>query len=241
MQSAACFRFGLDPSGCTPKSRLISRYAAQFTDLFFTSYSFPEGKSMSMEIGDKKVDFTATGLIMQASVKEWISGYWWSRISHNGTAQDTMMRFSAEDLTHLPGGRDAHRDLLVRALQARARNEFTWFDLAAAAIEAAAVAPEDVREEALYLDVPVIGLIVAIGDQEAFTEQLWSALEAHRAYYSKNEYRTCWSDGFISIPILAACCMAIDDGMTIDIETDYLPRYLLDHPAWMFELDGTVT
>ncbi|MFT3662383.1 MAG: immunity 49 family protein [Gordonia sp. (in: high G+C Gram-positive bacteria)] len=127
----------------------------------------------------------------------------------------------------------------MRALQSRARDEFTWFDLAAAAVEAAAVAPEDVREEALYLDVPVIGLIVAIGDQEAFTEQLGSALEAHRAYYSKNEYRTCRSDGFVSIPILAACCMAIDDGMTIDIETDYLPRYLLDHPAWMFELDDT--
>lgn len=74
-------------------------------------------------------------------------------------------------------------------------------------------------------------------DQANFTEQLTDALTDHRAYWSANEARSDTPRGFVSLPLLGPCAMAFDEGITIDVESDYLPIELIQNPPWMFELD----
>lgn len=95
-------------------------------------------------------------------------------------------------------------------------------------------APPDLMLQILY---PPIDLFYRfLGEQRVeFNDSLAQALQWHDAYWSaddddRRENRT----GMIAAGPLAMTCLAYDAGLPIDIESDYLPRHIVQR-SWLGE------
>jgi len=64
-------------------------------------------------------------------------------------------------------------------------------------------------------------------DQKAFDEAMWKALEGHKHYYSKAEGKRDIM-GMIALRPLAMAVWAKDLGITTTVESDYIPRWIID-------------
>ncbi|MEY3445191.1 MAG: hypothetical protein RLZZ519_3472 [Bacteroidota bacterium] len=63
------------------------------------------------------------------------------------------------------------------------------------------------------------------GNHKAAEAAVAGALQSHKDFWGSDEN---WqnADGWISLPLLHACAYAYDHGMKIDVESDYIPRWL---------------
>jgi hypothetical protein len=76
--------------------------------------------------------------------------------------------------------------------------------------------------------IPILDLMQAIveGDNAKFNDYLVEALEGHKKYYGTKDNAMA-TPGWLSMRILATCAMAVDaKGFAIDVESDYIPRWL---------------
>ncbi|WP_116248438.1 Imm49 family immunity protein [Nocardiopsis sp. FIRDI 009] len=76
--------------------------------------------------------------------------------------------------------------------------------------------------------VPLSQLVA--GDREGFALALADALEAHRDAFSAGDKRGD-SRGLVNTRLLALACLARARGWDVPVESDYLPRGVLDHAA----------
>ncbi|WP_325065088.1 immunity 49 family protein [Streptomyces apocyni] len=73
-------------------------------------------------------------------------------------------------------------------------------------------------------------------EQAEFNEALAESLRWHKEYWTTDEERSLSSDGLVALGPLAIACLAHDADMPIDVESDYLPKALLEY-AWVGEID----
>lgn len=101
--------------------------------------------------------------------------------------------------------------------------------------EALRVADRELMLKILY---PPLNLFLQFikRDEEKFNLGLVQALELHKEYWTKDEDRRLTTDGAVALGPLAIACLAHDAGMTIEVESDYLPRHLLQR-SWLGEFD----
>jgi hypothetical protein len=94
------------------------------------------------------------------------------------------------------------------------------------------------RELALRLIYPPINLFYryVVRDHEGFNAALRQALQLHRDYWAKDEERAIDCAGWVAFEPLAMTCLAYDAGFPIEVESEYLPKHLLEH-SWIGELD----
>ncbi|MFE9968973.1 immunity 49 family protein [Streptomyces sp. NPDC005525] len=69
-----------------------------------------------------------------------------------------------------------------------------------------------------------------------FNESLAKALTWQKEYWTANEARSLSGEGLVALGPLAIACMARDADMPIEIESEYLPKELLEF-GWVGELD----
>ncbi|AZQ65178.1 hypothetical protein EI427_23480 [Flammeovirga pectinis] len=80
---------------------------------------------------------------------------------------------------------------------------------------------------------PIIGVYDALfrQNEQLFNEKLLKAIQLHKEYYNDQSEDTDHSphasDGFISWFLLAPICLAYDRGMKIEVQSDYLPEWLI--------------
>jgi hypothetical protein len=70
-------------------------------------------------------------------------------------------------------------------------------------------------------------------DDAKFNDSLYNALELHRRYWSTEEERNS-PNGYVALGPLAIACLARDVGVTIEVESEYLPANLLTG-SWVGE------
>jgi hypothetical protein len=75
---------------------------------------------------------------------------------------------------------------------------------------------------------PQIGLWKAIlhNDNSAAVTSLTFSLECHKKFWGTEKNRQD-KNGWISLPLLAACAYAYDHGMDLNVESDYIPRWIV--------------
>lgn len=93
----------------------------------------------------------------------------------------------------------------------------------------------------LHVTNPQVDVIAAIvsKDQVAFDSALETALNLHRTYYDTDRPgfgRPGDPFSWISFGLLAICRLALDHGLEIRIESDYIPRWLLGFDFHAVEL-----
>ncbi|MBT2421256.1 immunity 49 family protein [Streptomyces sp. ISL-22] len=86
------------------------------------------------------------------------------------------------------------------------------------------------RSAVLNIMYPPMNLLTQLvrGDQDRFNTELAKTIEWHKDCWTRDEERARDSDGLIALGPLAIACLALDSGFTIEVESEYLPKYLLD-------------
>ncbi|MEV0599864.1 immunity 49 family protein [Streptomyces sp. NPDC050315] len=113
----------------------------------------------------------------------------------------------------------------------------TWNTLATAvngtAPEATRIASTELMLKILY---PPLELFHRYQRQEAdrFNAALVDALTWHKEYWTADEARNRNGEGLVALGPLAIACMAHDAGLPIEVESEYLPKALLER-SWIGE------
>lgn len=97
----------------------------------------------------------------------------------------------------------------------------------------ATVAPRDLLQGFLYPPINLFYHFVR-RDTTGFSPALEEALKLHRAYWTLSEERSTDIDGAIALGPLAIACWAYDGELPIEVESEYLPKHLLQH-SWLGE------
>jgi hypothetical protein len=110
----------------------------------------------------------------------------------------------------------------ARALLLRARE--------LAGPEHATVAPEWAKRVGRPL--AELALRIAEGEPGAFNAALATAVQQHKAYWGKNVKllglsRRDWHEGIVARWLLGLACLAHDRGIPIDVESDYIPAWII--------------
>ncbi len=94
------------------------------------------------------------------------------------------------------------------------------------------------REMMLRVIYPPINLFFRylLGDHDAFNAELAKAIELHKEYWTGDEERASESTGQVAWEPLAITCLAYDAGFPIEVESDYLPKHLIER-SWVGEFD----
>lgn len=74
-------------------------------------------------------------------------------------------------------------------------------------------------------------------DSRKFNEALVAALESHSRYWTNDDpeaLRPNDPEGFVAWRVLGPACLAMDRGLTLGVESEYLPKNLL-HGSWVGE------
>lgn len=99
--------------------------------------------------------------------------------------------------------------------------------------DAIAIAPRDLVQHVLYPPINLFHRFVR-KDEEGFNEALVEALQQHRAYWTADEARAKDAAGRVALGPLALACLAHDGGIPIEVESEYLPKHLLQR-GWLGE------
>ena len=84
--------------------------------------------------------------------------------------------------------------------------------------------PGAIFDFALRINGPVIDLFTSLltADEKNFNRQLQHALELHKKYYSQSDEYSIVSEGLVSLPLSALKILALNQGLKVDITSDYL-------------------
>ncbi|MCX5013156.1 immunity 49 family protein [Streptomyces sp. NBC_00555] len=107
----------------------------------------------------------------------------------------------------------------------------TW-DTLVRAVDGTDPAHVRIADKELMLKIlyPPLNLFHRYLGQESklFNEALAEALTWHKEYWTANEARSRSGEGLVALGPLAIACMARDAGMPIEVESEYLPKELLE-------------
>ncbi|MEU7066507.1 immunity 49 family protein [Streptomyces sp. NPDC046161] len=98
------------------------------------------------------------------------------------------------------------------------------------------IAGKDLMLKILYPPINLFCRYVT-RDNTLFNEALVEALTWHKEYWTANEARAKSGEGLVALGPLAIACMARDAGMPIEVESEYLPKELLEF-GWADEVDA---
>ncbi|MGW2256157.1 immunity 49 family protein [Kitasatospora sp. NPDC001660] len=126
----------------------------------------------------------------------------------------------------------------IRALQlAWSGDPQLWDPLVAAvrgtAPENARIASTELMLKILYPPLELFQLYLR-RETESFNQTLVNALTWHKEYWTANEARSLSAAGLVALAPLAMACLAYDADMPIEVESEYLPHYLV-HRTWVGE------
>ena len=180
---------------------------------------------------DQYATLPATGPTDATHVGNWRIGWWLAYILRDRGAVDRLAAVPIDLLRRSSSRGDECQYLFVESLQGYEKRTSDWSTKLQAALEASDPERVDLSDEEFVLNilVPEMQMLfrLAIGEIAPFNEALQFALERHKKYWSKAS-RKRDPDGYLALGPLAISSVAFDAGMPIDVESEYLPKWLLE-------------
>ncbi|MFI5769903.1 immunity 49 family protein [Streptomyces sp. NPDC051658] len=173
-----------------------------------------------------------------ADAGNWLSAFWLAVICREQQRMTQLCEIPLERLRAPEGAYDEYIYHWVDALQTYWLRRPGLVEKLTAAIEmsepsVARIAPPDLLQGQLYPPINLFYHFVT-RDTEGFTPALIETLKLHQAYWTLTEERTTDINGSITLGPLAIACLAYDGKFPIGVESDYLPKHLLQH-TWLGE------
>ncbi|WP_327353035.1 immunity 49 family protein [Streptomyces sp. NBC_01304] len=172
-----------------------------------------------------------SGAAPWAHAGNWLTAFWLSCVCRDRERTNDLCQVPVSLLRESGADFDPYIYAWVEALQAYWRKQPELGDKLVEAVDgtgAEAVRPA-LRSAVLNLMYPPMNLLTQLvrKDQDRFNTELAKAVEWHKGYWTRSEKLEQDPDGFLALAPLALACLALDSGFTVDVESAYLPEYLL--------------
>ncbi|MCX2953034.1 immunity 49 family protein [Lentzea sp. NEAU-D7] len=193
---------------------------------------------VTFRIGDTDITLPATGPKSSANAGEWTTAMALAMICRDRPRIDLLAGFPVDVLRASGGQADEFQYDWIKTLQLYWRAEEGLIDTLLRAMqgadpEADTIAGAEMVAKLLYPPMELFYLLTQREDAR-FNDSLAKALELHSSYWTETSERTNDPEGFVAWRVLAVACLAKDAGVEITVESDYLPRNLLDG-TWVGE------
>jgi len=207
----------------------------QLGSAIFALFGAAEG-AVECRINRKLRTIPATGPMSAADAGTWLSAFWLAVICRDQDRMTQLSEIPLERLRSPEGSYDQYIYHWVDTLQSWWLRRPDLADKLIATIEAsdptvARIAPQDLLQCVLYPPINLFYHYVR-NDRDGFAPALADALKLHKTYWTLNEDRAKDIDGSIALGPLAITCLAYDAEFPLDIESDYLPKHLLQR-TWL--------
>ncbi|MEV5602868.1 immunity 49 family protein [Streptomyces sp. NPDC052299] len=230
-------RCAIDPRASKVETWEATVNAMQVSSALFAASAVNEG-TVECRINRKLRTIPAAGPLSMADAGNWLSAFWLAVICRDEKRMTQLSEIPLERLRSPQGQYDEYIYHWVDTLQTWWLRGLGLADKLIATIEAsdpsvAQIAPRDLMDGVLYPPINLFYHYVR-QDRDGFAPALADALKLHKAYWTLTEDRTTDIDGSIALGPLAIACLAHDADFPLDIESDYLPKHLLQR-TWIGE------
>jgi hypothetical protein len=190
--------------------------------------SLPEGE-YEVFAGEGDPVMLPAGVNSYSNGLSWLHGFYLGVACRETHLNERLAEIPVDILKQTTTRSDEYLYLQIEALQSFWKGAA---DTPQRVIEAMkATDPEVIKvgtvDAALNIAVPEIDLLFRLleNDSVAFNESLIKALERHKKHSSKENLKND-PRGFIAVGILGLVSIAYERGMTIEVESDYIPKYI---------------
>ncbi|MFD5073218.1 immunity 49 family protein [Streptomyces sp. NPDC058371] len=227
----------IDPRAAAVETWEATVTAMQLGSALFAVTGANEG-AVECRIDRKMRSLRAIGPLSTADAGTWLQAFWLAVICREQDRMTQLCEIPLERLRAPEGQYDEYIYHWVDTLQTYWLRQPGLVEKLTAAFQAsdpsvARVAPRDLLQGVLCPPINLFYHFVR-KDEEGFGPALVEALKLHRAYWTLSEERAADIDGSIALGPLAIACLAYDGGIPIEVESDYLPKHLLQ-PSWLGE------
>lgn len=193
---------------------------------------------VTFRIEDRELTVPATGPKSTADVGNWHSAMAMAMICRDRARIDLLAGFPVEVLRAAGGQADEFQYDWVRTLQLYWTSGEGLIDTLLSAMrgadpEADTIAGSEMVAKLLYPPLELFYLLTQREDAR-FNESLAKALELYRSYWTATAERANTPEELVAWRVLAIACLARDAGVEITVESDYLPKHLLEG-TWVGE------
>ncbi|MFB7596060.1 immunity 49 family protein [Streptomyces sp. NPDC056160] len=217
--------------------------AMQVGSALFTSATASAGP-VACRIGvDGEVrNLPATGPQFYLNAGSWVTSWYLATICRENSRLEQLARVPVSFLRQSGAEFDEYMYDWVEALQNfwQGRAEVMWDKVVAAVNktdpDVAHIADRDLLLKILYPPLELFHLYQR-REVERFNETLANSLTWHKEYWTASEERAQSTDGLVALAPLALACMARDADFPIDVESEYLPKELLQF-GWVGEVES---
>ncbi|MGW0731721.1 immunity 49 family protein [Streptomyces sp. NPDC002851] len=227
-----------------PRAAQLPTWEAWVTSMQVGSAMFAaavtQEASAQCRIADKVRSIPATGPQHYTDAENWLTAFWLAVICRE---QDRMTQLMNVPLSLLRASGAAYDDFVyswIEALQTAWRQGGDLGPLLTAAMNgsepsAVSIADPDLVQKIWYPPINLFFLYVT-REPGQFNEALADALRWHKSYWTHDEDLAIESSGLVALGPLAMACLAYDANMPIEVESEYLPKHLLQR-SWLGEFD----
>nr|WP_237556545.1 immunity 49 family protein [Streptomyces sp. SID5464] len=214
--------------------------AMQTGSALFAAATAPEGASITCRIKEQEQTLPATGPESYLNAGTWVTAFYLAMICRDNDRLHRLAEVPISFLRESGAVFDEYIYSWVEALQSFWLGRPDVGDKLIAAVdgtgpEALRYADADLMSKILY--PPMILLYRVIRrDPAEFNKALADALRWHKAYWTADLDRATSADGLVALGPLAMACLARDQGITVGVESKYLPKALLGY-AWIGEIE----
>ncbi|WP_411129736.1 immunity 49 family protein [Streptomyces sp. x-19] len=211
--------------------------AMQLGSALFAAAGVSEG-TIQCRINRELRNIPALGPSSFADAGNWLTSFWLAVVCRDQKRMTELCEIPLDRLRSPEGAYDEYIYHWVDVLQTYWLQRPGLVDKLIAAIEtshpdAVSVTPRDLLQAVLYPPINLFHRFVT-KDEQGFNQALLEALELHKAYWTADEDRTADPDGRIALGPLAIACLAYDGGIPVEVESEYLPKHLLQR-GWLGE------
>lgn len=214
--------------------------AMQAGSALFAAATAPQGTSVTCRIKGRERVLPATGPESHLNAGTWVTSFYLAMICRDN---DRLRRLAEVPVSLLRDSGAVFDDYVyswVEALQSFWLGRQDVGEKLVAAVDGTApeafrYADAELMSKILY--PPLILLYRVIRrDAAPFNKALADALRWHKAYWTADEDRANRADGLVALGPLAMACLARDQGLPVEVESDYLPKALLEY-SWIGEIE----
>jgi hypothetical protein len=206
----------------------------------------PTSGTVDCKIWTETVTIPATGPMSWSNEGMWLQALFFTMICRERERTDFLCAVPEDFLraSEQGGVPYPYMEHWGRALRTWWLREDEHYDHLIAAVRAAdPEAPGLDRagsEHIALLALPRMKMFKGIveNDEAAFNDALFEALELHRTYWTRDSERAADPSSHVALEPLGLACLARELGLTIDVQSAYLPEALLDG-RWIGEFPTT--
>lgn len=230
-------RLAVDPNGSSIDTWEAVVSAMQVGSALFASASAGEG-TVECRIDHEIRTIPAAGPDFYANAGNWLTAFWFAIVCRDQARMTQLCEVSLDLLRASGAQGDEYVYHWVDSLQTYWREapglvEKLTTTMNTSSPEIATIAPRDLLQRVLYQPINLFYRFL-LKDHDAFNQALLEAVEAHKAYWTADEDRAGSVEGYLALGPLAIACLAHDAGFPIEVESDYLPKHLLER-SWLGE------